>query len=208
MKSKKTILFDFDGTIADSLHRLLEISNSFAEQYGYRKVNMEDIPYYRTKSTLETFRELKVPLLKVPMIAKKVKRAFQEEAHLSRPYAGMVPVLPALQYDYSLGILTSNTEKNVRKFLQHHGLCYFDFIYTSSNLFGKSRILGRILRENSLRLEETIYVGDEMRDIEAARQLNMEMVAVSWGAHSAETLARLRPTHLIHQPEELLTVIS
>ncbi len=208
MKSKKTILFDFDGTIADSLHRLLEISNSFAEQYGYRKVHIEDIPYYRTKSTLETFRELKVPLLKVPMIAKKVKRAFQEEAHLSRPYAGMPQVLPALQYDYSLGILTSNTEKNVRKFLQHHDLDYFDFIYTSSNLFGKSRILGRILRENSLRLEETIYVGDEMRDIEAARQLNMEMVAVSWGAHSAETLARLRPTHLIHQPEELLTVIS
>lgn len=109
MSPKEIVLFDFDGTIADSLHRLLEISNTFAEEYGYRKVARKDIPHFRSKSTLETFRELNVPLLKVPLIARRVKKTFQREAHLSAPFSGMHEVLYRLREQYRLGILTSNT---------------------------------------------------------------------------------------------------
>ena len=208
MNKKTTILFDFDGTLADSLHRLLDISNSFADEYGYRKVKQEEIPYFRTKSTLETFRELKIPLLKVPVIARRVKKTFQREAHLSQPFAGMYQVLNQLSEKYALGILTSNSQPNVHKFLVQHDLAIFAFIYTSSNIFGKSSVLKRIVRERNLELNYIIYVGDEMRDIEAARQTGIEVVAVSWGANTKKALAALRPTYLVDKPSELLSLLA
>jgi phosphoglycolate phosphatase len=208
LSPKEIVLFDFDGTIADSLHRLLEISNAFADEYGYRKVARKDIPHFRNKSTLETFRELEVPLLKIPLIARRVKKTFQQEAHLSAPFSGMHEVLCQLRRQYRLGILTSNTEKNVRKFLQQHELDFFDYIYTSSNIFGKSRVLRRILKDKQLHARQVIYVGDEMRDIEAARQLNMDIIAVSWGANNKKALATLGPTYLVEKPYELMQLLA
>jgi phosphoglycolate phosphatase len=204
---KKIILFDFDGTIADSLHRLLEISNVLAEEYGYRKVNKEEIPYFRNKSIMETFRELQIPLLKVPIIAHRVKTTFQREAHLSCLHEGMRETLAQLKNHYRLGILTSNTKNNVHRFLQQHQLELFDFVYTSSNIFGKSRVLRRILREQKLSVGEVIYVGDELRDIEAAQQLDMDIIAVSWGANNKKALAALSPTYLIDQPAKLISLL-
>ncbi len=204
LNQKTTLLFDFDGTIADSLHRLLDISNSLADEYGYLKIDQKDIARFRTKSTLETFRELKVPMLKVPIIASRVKKKFQEEVHLALPFAQMEAVLPQLARSFSLGILTSNTEQNVSKFLQTYQLTCFDFIYSSTNLFGKSRVLRKILREKKISASELIYIGDEMRDIEAAKTIGIDMIAVSWGAHTTKALASLKPSYLIHQPEELL----
>ncbi|WKN31594.1 HAD-IA family hydrolase [Porifericola rhodea] len=208
LNSKTTLLFDFDGTIADSLHRLLQISNSFAEEYGFQKIEEKDIPLFRTKSTLEAFRELNVPLLKVPVIAAKVKKAFQQEVHLSRPFPQMKEVLEQLSLVFCLGILTSNSEHNVGQFLKTHKLNHFDFIYTSSNLFGKSRSLRRIMREKAIKMSEIVYIGDEMRDIEAAKNIGMDMIAVSWGAHTEKVLATLKPTYIVHKPSELLTLLQ
>jgi phosphoglycolate phosphatase len=204
MQQKTTLLFDFDGTIANSLHRLMEISNTLADEFGFLKIDPNDIAHFRTKSTLETFRELKVSLLKVPLIAARVKKEFQREVHLSKPFVQMEQVIPKLSDRFTLGILTSNTEANVRQFLEVHQLSFFDFIYSSSNLFGKSRGIKRIMREKKISAEEMIYIGDEMRDIEAAKTSGIEMVAVSWGAHTAKALASLRPSYLIHYPDELL----
>lgn len=207
MNKKTTVLFDFDGTIANSLPRLLEISNSFAEEYGYRQVREDEIQLFREKTTLQTFRELKVPLLKVPTIARKVKQAFRREAHLSQPYQGIKPLLAHLNPSYQLGILTSNTRQNVQQFLHQHQLEHFSFIYTSSNIFGKARVLKRILREKKLSVSEMIYVGDELRDVNAARQIGMDVIAVSWGANTKKALAMLRPTYLVDKPTEIIPLL-
>lgn len=92
--------------------------------------------------------------------------------------------------------------------MQQHELDFFDYIYTSSNIFGKSRVLRRILKENRLDIRKMIYVGDEMRDIEAARQLDMDIIAVSWGANNKKALAALRPTYLVEKPNELIKLLA
>lgn len=205
---KKTILFDFDGTIADSLPRLLEISNSMSEEYGYQKVSSDKISYFRNKSILETFKELKVPLLKVPIIANRVKRTFQQEAHLSLPFEGIDRVIRQLSGDHNLGILTSNDKKSVQKFLDQQHLACFQFIYSSSHIFRKGKALKRILKEKMIDPKQTVYVGDEVRDIEAAHYAGTVVVSVSWGANNKKALAKLRPDYLIDKPQELLTILS
>ena len=47
---------------------------------------------------------------------------------------------------------------------------YFEFVYSSNNLFGKHRTINRVIRNHGLSLENTFYVGDETRDIESAKK--------------------------------------
>ena len=49
----RTIIFDFDGTIADTLDSVVKIVNSHAEHFGYKKVTKEDIPYLQGKKPKE-----------------------------------------------------------------------------------------------------------------------------------------------------------
>jgi phosphoglycolate phosphatase len=52
-----------------------------------------------------------------------------------------------------------------------------------------------------------IYVGDETRDIEAARKIQIQVIAVSWGFNSREVLAEQKPDFLISHPSQLIEVV-
>ncbi len=207
MPSKKTLLFDFDGTLADTLRPILTISNRLSDMYGYKKVGEEDIERFRKKKTREAIRELEIPVLLLPSIVAHVKRELQKEIHLIRPVHNMQDVLQQLSHRYQLGILTSNSAQNVSLFIRHNHLPPFEIIYTGSSIFGKSRLLQKIMLKHRIAPDDLIYVGDETRDIEAARKTGISMIAVSWGINTAETLAKLQPTYLIHHPQEMLPLL-
>ena len=75
-------------------------------------------------------------------------------------------------------------------------------------MFSKHKVLRKFLQKNFLTPEEVIYVGDETRDIEAAKKIKMKAIAVSWGFNSKEALAAQNPEFLIHKPNELIDVIG
>ena len=107
-----------------------------------------------------------------------------------------------------LVIITSNSKENVIVFLEKQEMQeVFDFIY-SGTTFGKSKVINKFLNQNNINPQQAIYVGDETRDIEAARKSNIRAIAVSWGFNSKELLAAQNPDFLIHQPNELIDVIG
>lgn len=58
-----TIVFDFDGTIADTLSVVIKIANKFADHYGYKKIPLSDLPKLREKKTkcgIETPRHINI----------------------------------------------------------------------------------------------------------------------------------------------------
>jgi phosphoglycolate phosphatase len=65
-----------------------------------------------------------------------------------------------------------------------------------------------VIKQRQIKPETVIYVGDETRDIEAAKKANVQVIAVSWGFNSPEALARENPNFLIDHPWELLEVIN
>lgn len=206
MQNKKIILFDFDGTLADTLRQMLLISNRLSGIYGYKKVEEDEIEYLRYKKTREALRELRIPILYMPHIANRIKKELQQEIQWIQPFAQIREVVGQLKRDFRLGIVTSNSAQNVYLFLESNHMPWFDIICTGSSLFGKSRLLRKIMETYGLQPQEVIYVGDETRDIEAAQQTGIDMIAVSWGMHVADTLASMRPTYLIHHPDELLSL--
>ena len=106
-----------------------------------------------------------------------------------------------------IGILTTNTEENVIKFLESNKLNIFDFLYSGKSVFGKGKVLKKLITKNNLKKERVFYVGDEVRDMNAGKKSKVITVAVSWGFNSKEALKKEKPDYLIDSPSELEPIV-
>ena len=204
-----TVIFDFDGTLADTLGVAVEIVNGLAPNFGYKKIIPQDIPRLRTLTMRELLKEFDISMLVLPRIVKTVHKELNMRMQEVRPFPEMIEVWGSLrQMGVTLGVGTSNTKRNVLAFFSHHKFAECDFIVSSSGIFGKGRILKGILRERGIAPTDALYVGDEVRDIEAARDAGMRIVSVTWGYNAREALAACRPDYLIDHPRELVAVID
>jgi len=206
----KLIVFDFDGTIADTYDAFVEIVNSLAGEFGYKPANQEELAHYKNLSSREIVRQSKIPLFKIPFILKRVKSALSQKIKQLRPIQGIDTVLFKLKDEgYSLGIITSNAKENVQVFLENNGLReLFDFIHSGTTLFGKHKIIDKVRYQYQLTTEEIIYVGDETRDILAAGNSEVKVIAVGWGFNSPEILKQHNPSAFISHPSDLLRVLE
>jgi phosphoglycolate phosphatase len=67
--------------------------------------------------------------------------------------------------------------------------------------------LRAIQKTFSVRAEEMLYVGDEIRDIKASKKAGIAIAAVTWGFNSAESLKAEAPEHVVSEPPELLDLV-
>jgi phosphoglycolate phosphatase len=208
--SLKVIIFDFDGTIADTFDALSRIINRLSPEFGYLPASNEKIAEFRNSTATQIIKSSGVSIFQLPFIIKKVKACLNQEIHLLVPIKGIDEVLRELyNQGYQLGIITSNSRENVETFLNSNNLQYlFSFLSSGTTLFGKNRIINKFLKQQNLRLEQAIYVGDEIRDIEAAKRSNIKVIAVSWGFNSQEILAQHEPDFLINEPKQLIEAIA
>lgn len=202
----RIVIFDFDGTIADTQNVVIEITNRLAPEFGFVPLTQEEIAHYRNLTGREIIKQSRVAWWQLPFLMKRVKQELKQQIHTIEPIFGIETALEQLkQENLQLGILTSNSEDNAIQFLRQHGLLHcFNFVETSSHLFGKDKVIKRLLRQKQISPEFAVYVGDETRDIEAARKSGVKMVAVSWGFNAATALAKCQPDALITDPSELL----
>lgn len=205
----RTIIFDFDGTLADTLEESRRIYNLLAADYSLREVLAEELPQLRNFSLLELLDHLEIPKRRVPTLLSRGTSMMRSNISRLPLIPGIGAILPEMRSRAkSFGVLTSNAEENVDLFLKAHGLReQFDFISSTSRLTGKSGHLRAIRKTFSLHAEEMLYVGDEIRDIKAAKKAGIAMAAVTWGFNSAESLQAEAPEHLITTPHGLLKLV-
>ncbi|MBU2101717.1 HAD family hydrolase, partial [Patescibacteria group bacterium] len=143
---EKTILFDFDGTVADTVGPIVEILNEIADDFGFPQIDGEILERFRNKENREALKYAlekgKIPKYKVPLIIKRVWSEIHKKIATWQPIDGMKEALLSLKRDgYQLGIVTTGSKRNVIKFLEGNEMEYFDFIYGGKSLFGKEKIL-------------------------------------------------------------------
>jgi len=209
MKYRGTI-FDFDGTIADTLGETRRIFNQIAPDYGIRTVEEKEIQSLRHLSLKDLLSHLKIPKHRLPVLVSRGTGMMRANIASMPMIPGMADVVRELRkHSECLGILTSNVTANVEAFLDAHGLLdQFNFISSTSKLTGKSKHLKAIRKTFSLHHEEMLYVGDELRDIKASRKAGIRVAAVTWGFNSRESLAAENPDYLLDRPEEFLRLLS
>ena len=204
----KLLLFDFDGTVADTFQCGLEILNLMAPVFKYRRLEDADVSRARDMRTRELMKFLGIPATRMAKISQRGKEELNLRMDGIQPFDGMVEILRSLHADgFRLGILTSNSEENVAVFLKKFSIELFDFVCTSSKLTGKGRVIRKILKTHKLKPKQVLLVGDEVRDIEAAQETGIHMAAVTWGYNSRKAICSLNPDHVIETPEELREMV-
>ncbi len=204
----KSVIFDFDGTIADSLQASLVIGNRLALEYGMEPVTPEKLDRWQHLSAKEILRELDISMFQLPGMLRRFKAEIKREVDRLPMIPGMrEAILTLWDKDYVLGVVTSNSADNVRQFLAHQGIEHlFNFVESCPRLMGKDRILRRLVRQQKLDLRQMLYVGDETRDIDAAKKIQARSVAVTWGFNSLQALQSHQPDYVIDRPHQLVEI--
>ena len=122
-KNIPTLIFDFDGTIADTHHYIVEISNRLAKEFHYAKIRPEEVAQLKDKTVKEVISHLDVPLMKIPAIVARAKKEFHKDIANLEPFDGLKDILHRLkEAGIQIGILSSNASGNIKKFLEYHHL--------------------------------------------------------------------------------------
>ena len=138
---KPTILFDFDGTLAETMMLIHRVFNQLSSTYGYRHFPENKIEEYRHLNIREFIDCVGIPLWKVPFIAIHARRLMHQDIHEVHPPKGLVEVLTQIHTSklYHMDILTSNRQKNVHKFLAEHAIDWFDEVHSTRSILSKKR---------------------------------------------------------------------
>ncbi|CAN5220576.1 HAD family hydrolase [soil metagenome] len=203
---KRTIIFDFDGTIANSFSAFISVYNEIGKEYNLTQITAKEARELRNMTPRQVIRALKISLFTLPFYLLKGRALFKKRIDRVKPIEGIIPVLKKLSKTHHLGILTSNDQQSVEHFLQKYELDMFDFVHSEKNLFGKHKALLALMTAHNITQKEIIYVGDEVRDIESCKKAGVPIASVSWGLNSHELLASYKPEYLFDNPEQLLTL--
>ena len=208
-KHLKLIIFDFDGTIADTFDVGFTIFNELAEELGCRQVEHTEISRMRTMHTLELLRYMRIPITRMGYIARRGCEELSARIDSIQPFVGASQALHALHaHGYRLGIITSNLGSNVSRFLCNHDLEIFEFVQGSSKILGKAREIRAVLRKLKLHPAEVLLVGDETRDVETAKTAGIPVASISWGYAARPSLEAMCPNVLIDDLEQLVSVLT
>lgn len=205
--NKGTIIFDFDGTIADSFEVVLGI---FYELTGKERFSDAEIAEYRKLPLKKISKEVGVSFGQVPILLVKGRAMMVHRMRDVKPVPGMQDALKELQgMGWQLMVISSNSHQNVEEYLKVHKLeAYFDRVYGGVGLFGKSAALRKVIKQNKLDRNACYYVGDESRDIQAAHKTRIGCVAVSWGYNDVSLLRSEKPTAIAENPAGLVAIFA
>jgi len=143
--------------------------------------------------------------LKMLTLTLRIRKEMSLHLPEIKPFPGIEAALKEIRNNSCrLGILTSNSVENVRRFLEINNMeALFDFVCSGRSFLGKEKVIRKLITREQLDAGRVIYVGDETRDIEASRAAGIPVIAVSWGLNRRELLASLLPDQIADSPKEL-----
>lgn len=200
--SKPVIVFDFDGTIADTFVVALNIYYDLAH---HKPMPEEDITRLRGMNGMTLMRALNIHPWQLPFWGWRIRRKLAQKINTVELIPGIKAAISQLSSNHQLIIFTSNTAANVEAILERYEMTdYFAGVYGNAGILRKEHALRRLLSRRRLEPGTVWYVGDETRDVEAAHRAGVRCIAVSWGFNTIGALEHHRPDALVFSPEELV----
>jgi phosphoglycolate phosphatase len=197
------IIFDLDGTLADSFPWFRRHVNDVADRFKFRRVTEDDIETLRLRGSREILAHLEVPRWKLPWIARHMRRLKAEQIAEIALFEGAETMLRSLAASgLRLALVSSDSEANARRQLGETTALFSHFDCAAS-IFGKPAKFRRILRRTGIGAARTISIGDEVRDIEAARAAGIACGAVTWGFAAQQALEVLRPNLMFERMDDI-----
>ena len=209
---RKCVTFDFDGTIVDTRKIFADIYNNFlAPKYGGRRVVPEDYQKLKKLSLIEKIRFLKISPIKIPFFVRALRKELSRRIEIFPLFEGIENVLKNLkEKGYTIAIISTNRAKNIKRFLSLKNIDVVEYVYSDigASLFVKSRTIKRFLRKTGIPHENFIYVGDEVRDIEACRDAGVKIISITWGWDPLDAIKEGKPDFIANEPQDIETIVG
>jgi phosphoglycolate phosphatase len=203
------IIFDFDGTLADSFLGFVEAMEDAVRVFKYRSIPREELPAIRRKSAREIMKLLGVRWWQLPRLSRHLRQHLAASRSRIQLFPGIDSMLEELSaMGLHLALVTSNSEENVRAILGERLAGLFETYECGTSLFGKASRFRKVRRRFKIPKDRVLCIGDERRDAEAAHTAGLPFGAVAWGYAEAETLVQTRPRHLFREICEIRTAIE
>jgi phosphoglycolate phosphatase len=197
-------LFDFDGTLADSFSWFLSVVNRLADEHRFRRIEEHEVESLRGQGSRQIVAHFGVPAWKLPRVARAFRHHMAREIGQIRLFPGVDELLRALSSrGIRLAIVTSNSVENVRQVLGPGNAALIHHYECGASLFGKRPKLRAVLKKSGIPAAEALAIGDEIRDLEAARAEGIAFGAVSWGYANPEALRAHNPEEMFASLEEI-----
>ena len=188
------IIFDFDGTLADSFPWFGRRLNDLAEHFGFPRISDADAARLRTLPPRQVLRELGIPLWRLPAIARYTQQLMARERNQVPLFPGVPKLLSSLsESGVQLAIVSSNNQLNIASILGDSCAGLIDHFRCGTSIFGKRAKLRQVLRTAGIPPQRALCMGDEIRDLEAARAAKIAFGAVGWGMVPLATLQTYDP---------------
>ena len=201
----RLIAFDFDGTLADSFPFFIEVFGSLADAHGFARIDHADIDKLRGYDAKSLMRHVGLPLWKFPQVGAHFKRLMAADIARIKLFEGMAETLQQLAAaGVELAVVSSNSVDNVRTVLGAEAALITHF-ECGVDLFGKRHKLRQLLTRSALPRHEVLSIGDELRDLEAARAVSIPFGAVAWGYSRFDVLQAQAPEEAFSTVGELAT---
>lgn len=185
-----TVVFDFDGTLADSLVVMLQIYNELAETRGMKPVTHADWLELRKGTIANGLKWTGAKPFQLPGLLTQGFKLIEKRTAEIKLFPETLPLVRELAArGTKIFVLSSNSQEVIQEVLNKHGIGKEVEVLKSSRVFGKALALKKLIRSHKLDPNNLWMVGDEVRDMQASIKAGVNPVAVSWGFQPPETLA-------------------
>ena len=207
MKDKSLIIFDWDGTLMDSVGLIVDAMRHAAEKHGLTVTDEA------TKSIIGIALVDAFPMLfpshsdKYDELLATYSEYYVKHCDNDKLFDGIKELIQDLHAQgKTLAIATGKKRKGLQRVLPNSGIeAFFTTTKTADETAGKPNplMLQAILSETDKSIEEAVFVGDSIHDIRMANNINMDSIAVSYGCEKADVLVNENPAMLVNSVSEL-----
>jgi phosphoglycolate phosphatase len=205
----RLVMFDFDGTLADTFPYLLQTFDQVADRFRFRRRDPDATEAMRGLDTRAIMRHHGVATWKLPFIARHARALMAARIDQFRLFEGVAPALNALaDHGVILALVTSNARSNAATVLGPALLGRFAHVECGISMFGKASRLRRLLKRCRVTAANALFVGDELRDADAAHAARVSFGAVGWGYARLDALLQRQPQEVFQHPTELARLVE
>lgn len=206
-KRYELIIFDFDGTLADTFEWFVKNINTVAKRYRFKQLDLERLDEFRGFSAREMMRHAELSLWKLPLVAREMRRLMSEKIDDIELFDGVNSLFQELwSQGIKIAIVTSNSKENVIRVLGPGNITFVSHFGCSAPLFGKKAKVKAVIKTSGVAMDKVLYIGDEIRDAEMARALEIDFAGVSWGYTKPEALHRFGKIPIMKNMGDVLPV--
>ena len=218
IKDKKLLIFDLDGTIADTLYSIRDAVNMCMEHFGFEKRSYAEVrAAVGNGARLLILRSIPTEVADDSERAEEIYKYFQAcygitYNRIDGCYAGMYEAMTELHArGYTLAVLSNKPDAYVKGIISS----LFDegvipIAMGETELPRKPDPTAPLLIASELGAEpwQCAFIGDSEVDIKTAHNAGMTAVAVSWGFRERDALAESCPDVIIDAPQELTALFE